>query len=265
MKTIQILFFFFVLITNSIQSQIQILDEDFQQGIPLNWTIITNDLFVPVDAEYTNGWISILDPENNLDTVASSTSFFAPTGISNRWLITPLLSMGIAGNSISWKAKSHDPSFPDDYLVLVSKTGNQISDFVDTIGWVQEENFEWTFRSAEFDDAKFASQNIYVAFVNTTNNGFKLYLDSVNVFVNDASGISENKNTTLSIYPNPTTDQLFIQSPHVISSAIVFNSSGQILISDKSKSIDVSSLIPGFYYLEIVINGYKITERFIKQ
>jgi hypothetical protein len=265
MKKSQFYTFLFTIATSSIYSQTEILNEDFQSGIPSNWTIVTNDALTPVDPVYTNAWVSMLDPEDNLNTVISSTSHFTPTGTADRWIITPLLSLGTAGNSISWKAKSHDPSFPDGYLVLVSKTGNEIADFTDTIGKIIGEDFEWNSRTQLFDDAKFASEDIYVAFVNRTNNGFKLYLDSIIVTINDDSGISENTELRLVVYPNPTSERLDIQSQYALSSVMIFNSSGQLLMTEKSNSIDVSTLTSGFYYVEILVNGFKVTERFIKQ
>ena len=104
-------------------AQTTIISEDFQSGIPVSFSIVDNDGLTPNSAvaEYTSAWISIADPEDNMNMVAGSTSFFEPVGEADRWLITPLLVLGNYGNSISWDAKSHDASFPDDYLVLVQR------------------------------------------------------------------------------------------------------------------------------------------------
>ena len=245
--------------------QVDILDEDFQSGIPVSWTVVDNDFLTPVDTLYTDAWIAILDPENDQDTVASSTSYFTPVGDASRWLITPPLVLGAYGNSVSWKAKSHDASYPDDYVVLVSTTDNQITSFIDTIGYIQEENFEWTFRKSDLSVEGFDSQTIYIAFVNTTSDGFKLYMDSIIVEKESSASIHAIQNIELSIFPNPTSDQLVVQSPFVISSVRIIDNTGKVLIKQKGNTINVSTLTTGFYYVESLINGYAVTRQFFKQ
>lgn len=129
-------------------AQSYILDTDFQLGIPTNYSIVDNDFNAPNSqvANFTSAWIGIVDPEDSTNKVAAATSYFSLEDTASRWLITPALSLSSFGNFISWKAKSHDPSFPDNYMVLVSTTDNQISSFLDTIGDIEQENFEWTER-----------------------------------------------------------------------------------------------------------------------
>ena len=109
--------------------------------------------------------------------MASATSYFSPIDTAYRWLITPALNLGAFGNKISWSAKSHDPSYPDDYLVLVSHTDAEPSSFTDTIGNIEEENFEWTNRSVDLSQNGYDDSTIYIAFVLRTFDGFMLYLD----------------------------------------------------------------------------------------
>ena len=137
-----------LLLSVQIQAQTPILSTDFQSGIPSNYTLLNLDAAAPHPQvlEFASGWITTPDPENSADTVAAVSSYFENADTANRWLITPALSLGSFGNFLHWEAKSHDPSYPDDYLVLVSTTTNDPTAFTDTIGSVQEENFEWTNR-----------------------------------------------------------------------------------------------------------------------
>ena len=155
-------------------AQSYILDTDFQLGIPTNYSIVDNDFNAPNSqvANFTSAWIGIVDPEDSTNKVAAATSYFSLEDTASRWLITPALSLSSFGNFISWKAKSHDPSFPDNYMVLVSTTDNQISSFTDTIGDIEQENFEWTEREVNLSENGYNSQTIYVAFVNTTFDGY---------------------------------------------------------------------------------------------
>lgn len=245
--------------------QVDLVNEDFQSGMPINWTIVDNDSNTPVDAIFTSAWITTVDPENDQDTVAASTSYFTSADTASRWLITPPLALGAYGNHLSWKAKSHDPSYPDDYLVLVSTTNTSLSSFTDTIGRVQEENFEWTYRQVDLSLEGYTSQTIYVAFVNNTIDGFILYMDSIHVVKEDPVSIAELQSFEFSIYPNPSSDNINIISPYEITSVKVINAAGQVVMNEKENVITISSLDPGIYYIEALVNGYAVTRKFIKE
>lgn len=245
--------------------QVDLINEDFQSGMPVNWSIVDNDANVPYDALFTNAWIAKVDPENDQDTVAASTSYFTPADTASRWLITPPLALGAFGNHLSWKAKSHDASYPDDYVVLVSTTNTDLTSFVDTIGLIQEENFEWTYRQVDLTLEGYTSQTIYVAFVNNTYDGYILYMDSIHVVKEDPASIFDLQMFKFSVYPNPTSNQINVSSPFEITSVKIINTSGQVVISEKSKSISVSSLDAGVYYIEALVNGYAVTRKFIKE
>ncbi len=74
--------------------------------------------------------------------------------------------------------------------------------------------------------------------------------------------------TEFSIYPNPTSTTLFIDSPanFLIENISVFNILGQFesVISNEEK-IEVSQLIPGFYFIRIQTNQGRINKLFLKR
>ena len=75
--------------------------------------------------------ISIIDPIDSSDTIAASTILFT------YWHCQQVAYNTSSNTRLIWKlyqleCQSHDPSFPDDYLVLVSTTDNQITSFTDT-------------------------------------------------------------------------------------------------------------------------------------
>lgn len=233
-------------------AQTDLMNTDFQSGMPATYTIVDNDGLTP-DASvsnFTSAWIVLEDPEYPGDQVAASTSFFSPVGTANRWMITPALTLGTFGNYIEWSARSQDASYPDDYLVLVSNTDSQLSSFTDTIGYVIEENFEWTTRMVDLSDQGYDNQTIYIAFVNITENGFKLYIDDIRVWKDDQTGLAEQKELEAKIYPNPFHDHITIQTDNEAIST-VFNSTGGMIIRTSEKQIDLSALPNGVYYVNI--------------
>ena len=264
MKLLASILFAFVFV--QAQAQTNILQTNFQAGIPTNYTLLNLDTAAPHPQvlEYASGWITAPDPENTSDTVAAVSSYFENADSANRWLITPQLQLGSFGNFISWDAKSHDPSFPDDYLVLVSTTTNDPSAFTDTIGSVQEENFEWTFREFNLSGAGYNDSTIYVAFVLRTLDGFKLYLDDIQVRKDDPVGLIENKLFDLVVYPNPTSDQLTIQNASDFQYLEILDLNGKVLISSLNPSVQLTALSSGTYLLRCFTTRGVCTKRISK-
>jgi hypothetical protein len=260
----KIIFSLFISSNFFIYSQVEILSENFQSGIPSNWTIVNNDQLNVVDNQFSNAWTAIIDPENSLDTIVGSTSYFSPIGTADRWLITPTLTLGNYGNYISWKSKSHDASFPDNYAVKISNSGTDISNFTNTLIQITGESFEWVTRSIDLSGAGYSSQNVNIAFVNNTNNGFKLYLDSIIVTKEDPVQLFELNTTNFSVFPNPSTNQITINSSFEINQIAILNNSGQRLIVTKNTHIDISELSTGIYYVEVIMNGEKQTKKIVK-
>ena len=243
----------FVFITAATFAQTDLLLEDFQSGIPATFTLIDNDGLTPNAAvsEYTDAWISKADPDDAANLTASSTSYFEPTGISSRWLVTPQLSLGAFGNFFSWQAKSHAASFPDSYLVMLSTTDTQVSSFTDTLFVGIQESQYWSTYQVDLSDEGYDNQTVYLAIANRTNNGFKLYVDSMHVWIEDPVSVKAISTVDFSVFPNPANDKITISANGPIEQiAIVDMNGGRILVT-KEKSIDVAHLSAGIYLVEV--------------
>lgn len=233
-------------------SQTDIYFEDFQNGTLLTFTVVDNDNLQPntqVD-EYVDAWISISDPfdVSNSNQVASSTSYFEPIGQADRWLITPAIDLGEFGNIASWKAQSHDPSFPDGYYVLISQTDTQLSSFTDTLAYVYGEIADSLhLNEANISALGFNNQTIHVAFVNRTNNGFKLYLDDIRIVKDDPVYLAERITTKVTVDPNPTSDFINIKGLVSIDNIQIISLDGKILIESTDSRIDITHLDDGKY------------------
>lgn len=262
----QLLLFILVSFSLGISAQTVILSTDFQNGIPATYTIVDNDGNTPdpTVAEYTSAWITIVDPENSSDTVASSTSFFTTMDSASRWMITPPLALGAFGNYIEWNAKSQDPSYPDDYLVLVSTTDNQLSSFTDTIGYIKEENFEWTNREVNLFTEGYHDQTIYVAFVNRTLDGYKLYMDDIEVRKDDPVGLQEPSPISFVVYPNPSSDMIFVSGSHNLEKMELLDLNGMLIQTTELTYMNVQALPTGMYLIRCTMNGVTSTKRFTK-
>ena len=261
---IKIVTIIFVFLTLYSSAQVSVFSADFQNGLPSEFTFINNDGSAPFDPSYSEPWICIEDPENPIDSIAASTSYFVTPDTADRWMITPELSLGAFGNQISWNAKSQDASFPDDYYILVSTTDNTIESFVDTIGYIEGENFEWTERFVDLSQAGYNDQSIYVAFVLRTYDGFKLYIDDIEVVKEDDTGVNTITTFTYELYPNPVKVKLQINCDISIDEIIILDYKGRKVYIGKDKNIDVSEFNPGLYMINVKTSFGEVTKRFIK-
>jgi hypothetical protein len=254
-------------LTFAANSQTDIFTTDFQTGIPVNYSVVDNDGLTP-DAQVANfsdAWISLQDPENSADTIVGSTSFFSPTGTASRWLITPAISLGAYGNFIEWQAKSHDASYPDDYMLLVSTTDNQISSFTDTIYTVIGENFEWTTRQVSLSANGYNSETVYLAFVNNTEDGFILYLDDLHAWKEDPVSVNEIAAAIqVNVYPNPMTEIVNVETSAQLIQIELLSLNGDLILSSKNASLNLSNYPVGVYFLKVVTEEGIVVKRIIK-
>jgi hypothetical protein len=242
-------------------SQTTVLLETFDAGMPVDWELINNDGNTPHPsvAEYTDAWIVLADPDDASNQVVSSTSYFQPVDRADRWLIAPNVTLGNGGNFISWYAKSHDPSFPDTYKVLLSTTGTAISDFQDTLMLVTSETPEWLKREMQIEG--FEDQAVHVAFVLTSFNGFKLYMDSIHIRIEDPLALESElvATNTVSVFPNPSSEWVKLNSDLPIRDLHIYSLSGQVMYQEmdyQQQAIRVGHLQNGVYMvLAITADG----------
>ena len=252
--------------SHALIAQVDLFVTDFQSGIPAAYTIVDNDHLTPSAqvAEYTDAWIIATDPNNPSDSVAASTSFFDPTGTADRWLITPALNLGAYGNYIGWSARSQDASFPDSYRVLLSTTDNNISSFTDTLGSIAGEFVDWTDRFVNLSTQGYLNQTVYIAFVNVTSNGFKLYIDDIHAWKEDPVSVNELVIPSFHISPNPASESIHIGVDQGYIRSEIYAMDGSLLLSSQATDIPIQSLPHGVHIVRVYTNQGVSTQRFIK-
>ena len=263
----KITFLLFVFLGFFLRAQVVVYSTDFQGGIPADMTIINNDSNIPEAgvSEFSDAWICVADPENTIDSVAASTSYFSEPDTADRWLITPSLPLGPFGNLFTWNAKSQDASFPDDYFVLVSTTDNDPASFIDTIGYIEEENFEWTERSFNLSEGGYDNETIYIAFVLRTFDGFKLYIDDIELVKEDDTGIESKDLFKFILYPVPAKSFLNVRCDTPIEAITIHNLQGSLVHQGDETSINIESFPAGTYLLTLETSMGEATKLFLKR
>ena len=81
--------------------------------------------------------------------------------------------------------------------------------------------------------------------------------------------VNDNLISNTYIYPNPTTNNLYISSKNIlIKKMTIYSISGKLIMeqnNNQNNSIDVSSLLEGVYFIEISSESGKSVKKFIKK
>ena len=101
-----------------------------------------------------------------------------------------------------------------------------------------------------------------------SNNNWASNVDTWTSFTENCSLSLEEFDTSfnLNIYPNPVERLLIIQSTATINSLELYDVNGKILIkTNNTKSLDLSSLSQGVYFITIITNHTSTTKKIIKK
>ncbi|PCI96237.1 MAG: hypothetical protein COB15_11125 [Flavobacteriales bacterium] len=216
----------------------------------------------------TNGNFSVVLTIN--DSISQCIDFFIDTvtvtGISN-----PLLCN--AGYVIF-----PDTSIYNDVTVLNTSSGNNLS-------------YLWDYGDGNSSSLQNPSHSytsagpFYLCLTIDDGNGCNdMYCDSIgkngvvfnktggftiNVISPVAIGIENERilNSVINIYPNPTSNQLTIDTELKLSEITIFDITGKIIMTTNgnTNTINVTALSDGIYFIKIITEERTITKKFVKQ
>lgn len=176
--------------------------------------------------------ISTLDVSNNsnLTKLYVSDNLLTSLDVSNN---TQLIELGCESNNL---------------ITLNVKNGNNVN----FTGFYVEDNPNLT--CIEVDNSTYSTTNW-------------TYVDATTSFSENcaaSAAIQETKAVTLSIYPNPASSDLTIETEAIIESIEIFDINGSMVQNETTNNFSVASLTNGIYFIHVKTNEGVITERFIK-
>ena len=173
--------------------------------------------------------------------------------------------------NISFYACAEDENYAADHFgVAVSTAGNtNAADFVTIAEWTMTAKqgawYEYT-----VDFGAYAGQDIWVAIrhFNCTDY-FILSVDDITLSIGN-DGIEENNFAgNLSLYPNPVSDKLMVESETVVSRYEVYNILGEMVANGEVNTevfeLNVNELPAGVYLIRTNAEGTVRTKRFVKR
>ncbi|MCB9189655.1 MAG: choice-of-anchor J domain-containing protein [Flavobacteriales bacterium] len=240
--------------------QTTILSEDFNDGFPAGWQMVDNDGLTPNESSavnYMNGAFIMAENADSSgigDSVLVATSWFDVAGEADNWLILPNLSMGTAGNYISFDARSMDASHPDGLEIRVSTGGVSLWEFfsLDTVVYSNVAmSPTWTNYTLSLDSLDIAGQNVFIAFRHISTDNYILALDNIKVVIDDPVSVEENNNSLI-FYPNPSVNGIFYSNA-LMDGFEIYDLAGKLVKIGQPKSnfADLSSLDKGVYLIKV--------------
>lgn len=273
MKSFLFSVLFFLFFAPVFSQVVVFIDEDFNNGFPAGWQVIDNDGFTPNTqvADITSGFGYMEDEDSTGigDSIVACTSWFTPSGTADNYLILPQISLEFHGNFLFWDVMSEDPSYPDGYEVLVSRTLPVIDSFkVDSaIFYTDAEVPYWTQRSISLDS--FVNETVYIAFHHFSNDKFILKFDNIQVTADTTLSVAEiSDDLSFGIFPNPATENIYIQLKNEREADLisVYDLHGRLILSqENSTTLSVASLVEGMYFVEVQSGNSRGVKRIVVQ
>ncbi len=295
-KILLLLTFLTVTIANS---QVVVFEDDFESYADFeignfgDWTQVDSDgvaAYGSNDYDFANeGYTGSAIIFNTDATAPASTGtawdahsgtkglyFFAATTPTNDdYVISPHINLWSAtGTSLSLWVKTLTATWGlEQYEVLLSTTGNAISDFtVNLSGGVQDAPDTYT--QLTYDLSAYDGQLVYIAIHYVGNDTFVFQVDDFSVTAQAVGGVNDSLlNDAITIYPNVVEDSFAINNASNLglTSINVFDINGRVVKSISldnfvgRKEINVSNLSSGVYLVEVNSNESKVVKKFIKR
>lgn len=165
---------------------------DFEQGIPETFATFDRDGNEPSRSMkkygFENGvaWVGYtIEPDTDKQNgMACSGSWYTDPATSDDWLVTPAIAIDSKYSILSWRAYAMDAEHRDGYSVYISTSGNTPESFTqEAVFTTDAESPQWTTHSLPLD--RWAGEEIYIAFVNDSENCNILAIDDLNIFAYD--------------------------------------------------------------------------------
>ena len=187
------------------------------------------------------------------------------------WLISPPLSMGGSGNSLSFWVKSLSNTYGlEQYKVGIyvgNGTPTSTGDFaiISGLGALSAPYPAWGQKTYNLD--AYANQTIRVGIQCISEDVYMFMVDDFKVTATTLATNETNTKATYSIFPNPSNGVYSIRSSDKVVGLRVYDAAGKLVLENKnSTKVDISNQPTGVYFMNIAFGDGSIkTEKLIKE
>lgn len=241
-------------------------DEDFEGDYGIYSSCWKGDWGMAYGYIYRYGSTMPFAANSGVDAAISA----GDAGAEN-WMISPDIHLPANATEITFSFYdylSYDYSEVGSaaYSVMVSTTGNAPANFTTTLydGTVDVSDF--TKRTVDLTQYK--GQTINLAFVHTVDAW--MIIDDLNITVNNGTpgpqpqGIDDVNAANVSIYPNPTSGNLYVDVEGLQKVEII-DAVGRVVMSQNNGNVNMSELANGIYTVRVSANGTTTIKKVVKK
>jgi hypothetical protein len=184
---------------------------------------------------------------------ASYTLSFSARSSWNSSAIKAIISVSDADSSIRTEINSFDAVFAIDVPNGISTTTMKVFTFV----FVIPANSEYAGKKLilEFDNIPYADG---------TDNGWA-EMDNVSLIESSSSSVNSKAFVNTTIYPNPASDRVYIQSASKINRVDIYSVPGSLeksFVNDDIRQVEIGDLSKGLHFICLTSNSGRITKKF---
>jgi len=263
-------------ITN-VNAQITVLSENFNGAPPSGWTMSD------VDGDGKNWGVQDYATHTRPGVASGgkmlvSFSYDNPTNTAlspNNYIFSPVMDLSAHTGKViklKWKATAVDAQYSGEIYSVYASNTNTAAAMLASATKLTPISLSGVvdLTANELDISAFAGQStVYFAFRHHNSNDlFALAIDDIEVLVIDPASSEQFFSENFTLYPNPTTDGLNIESKNglVAGEIRITDMTGKVVKVQKDAStVNVSNLASGTYLIDITTKEGKATSKFIKK
>lgn len=231
--------------------------------MPSDWTVINGgdpETWQPWDTYTASVTIDPHSGSHFLGLEYGSTSH-------DDYAISPAITVtaGVSDKLTFW-GKNGGAGLAEEFDIKISTTTPTVAGLTNTLASAVIPPTTWT--QYTYDLTPYIGQTIYIAFYSSTQDVWFVGIDDFKVS-NGMLAVSEAKQKTVSMYPNPVVDILNIDSKNKMSEINIYDISGRLQKQEKVNSenakINMAELAPGSYIVKIKEGNSEKSHKIIKK
>ncbi|MBL1220976.1 choice-of-anchor J domain-containing protein [Chryseobacterium sp. L7] len=230
--------------------------------MPADWTIINGgdpggwEAWAPgssslVDSHSGSHFLGLQYGSTAHDDYAVSPAITVTAGVSDK---------------LSFWSRNKGAGLAEEFDIKVSTTTPTAAGLTNTLASALTPPTTWT--QYTYDLTPYIGQTIYIAFYSTTEDVWFIGIDDF-VISGNMLGVSEAKQKTVSMYPNPVIDVLNIDSKNKMSEINIYDMTGKLQkqekVNSESAKINLTELRTGSYIVRIKEGNSEKSHKIIKK
>lgn len=184
-------FILFISAISGIYAQTNIYNLDFENGIPETVILKDYDGLTPKSGlgfPENTAWSIWSDPNDSINNVVCSCSYYENGGQANDWLVIPDIALpeDSASCQMFWRSRSAWDTYKDGYVVVITtekiEPGTEIGDLKwENLKFITNSQNGTKWNSWNCDLSEHAGDTVNIGFINPTTDGWMLFIDDITI------------------------------------------------------------------------------------